>query len=244
MSPVNLYPKKYGQVLLKNKNVALHEVLLLGDISGRSVLEIGPGPGTLTEILLQKGAVVTAIESDHRFYEILKMKFESQIKGGNLKIEKNDFLELGGGNPDFIIGNIPYHISSPILFHLEKFNFTRSVLMVQLEFARRMVAKPGTEDYSRLSISTALRYRVKLEKTVKRGSFYPVPAVDSAIVSIEPNPVKWEYSDELTGKILTEIFSQRRKKLKNIIKNLPEDLMDKRADILTIEDLKKILEIS
>ena len=171
MSPVNLYPKKYGQVLLKNKNVALQEVLLLGDISGRSVLEIGPGPGTLTEILLQKGAVVTAIESDHRFYEILKMKFESQIKGGTLKIEKNDFLELGGGNPDFIIGNIPYHISSPILFHLEKFNFTRSVLMVQLEFARRMVGKPGTEDYSRLSISTALRYRVKLEKNSKKGEF-------------------------------------------------------------------------
>ena len=244
MTSVNLYPKKYGQVVLKNKNVALQEVNMLGDIMERSVLEIGPGPGTLTEILLQKGASVTAIESDHRFYEILKLKFDSQINGRTLKLEKSDFLKVGGGTYDFIIGNIPYHISSPILFHLEKFEFRRAVLMVQLEFAKRMVAKPGTEEYSRLSISTALKYAVKLEKIVKRGSFYPVPAVDSAIVSIEPNPVKWEYSDELTGKILTEIFSQRRKKLKNIIKNLPVDLMDKRADILTIEDLKKIMEIS
>ncbi|WP_393971483.1 16S rRNA (adenine(1518)-N(6)/adenine(1519)-N(6))-dimethyltransferase RsmA [Oxyplasma meridianum] len=244
MTSINLYPKKYGQVLLKDKNIALKEVILLGDIMGRSVLEIGPGPGTLTEILLQKGSIVNAIEPDHQFYEILKLKFDTQLNGGSLKIEKNDFLELSGGTYDFIIGNIPYHISSPILFHLEKFHFMRSILMVQLEFAKRMVAQPGTDEYSRLSISTALRYKVKLEKVVKRGSFYPVPEVDSAIVSIEPNPVKWEYPPNLTNQILTEIFSQRRKKLKNIIKNLPEELMNKRADILTIEDLKKIMEIS
>ncbi len=244
MSPANLYPKKYGQVLLKNRSIALQEVIMLGDISGRSVLEIGPGPGTITEILLERGGLVTAVESDHRFCEALHMKFDSYVRNGSLKIVKSDFLEITGGNYDFIIGNIPYHISSPILFSLEKFSFTKSVIMVQLEFARRMVAKPGTKEYSRLSISTALRYSAKIEKIVKRGSFYPVPAVDSAIVSIEPNKVKWEYPEDLTNRILTDIFSQRRKKLKNIIKNLPGDLMDKRADILTIDDLKKIMEIS
>lgn len=244
MSPSNLYPKKYGQVLLKNRNVALQEVNLLGDISGKTILEIGPGPGTITEILLEKGGLVTAVESDHRFYEALLMKFDSYIRTESFKLLKGDFLDLTGGNYDFIIGNIPYHISSPILFRLEKFNFTKSVIMVQLEFARRMVARPGTKEYSRLSISTALRYTAKIEKVVKRGSFYPVPAVDSAIVSIEPGKVAWEFPEELTNKILTNIFSQRRKKLKNIIKNLPEDLQDKRADILTLEDLRRIMEIS
>ena len=244
MSPSNLYPKKYGQVLLKNRSVALQEVNLLGDISGKTILEIGPGSGTITEILLEKGGLVTAVESDHRFYEVLLMKFDSYIRTESLKLLKGDFLDLTGGNYDFIMGNIPYHISSPILFSLEKFNFAKSVIMVQLEFARRMVARPGTKEYSRLSISTALRYTAKIEKVVKRGSFYPVPAVDSAIVSLEPGNAKWEFPEELTNRILTNIFSQRRKKLKNIIKNLPEDLQDKRADILTLEDLRRIMEIS
>ncbi|MCL4341254.1 MAG: 16S rRNA (adenine(1518)-N(6)/adenine(1519)-N(6))-dimethyltransferase RsmA [Candidatus Thermoplasmatota archaeon] len=233
----NQFSRKFGQVLLKDRNIARFEARLFDCAPGDSILEIGPGEGALTEFLLEPGPSLTVIESDHRYVDILQERFRTQIDNKRLTIHKKDFLDVKGGKYDAIFGNIPYHISSEILFSLSKFTFRKCILMVQLEFAKRMRAIQGQDDYSRLSVNTYLRYKVRIEKVVNRKCFQPVPRVDSAIVSLVPRN---EYREEdilKADSVVRELFSNRRKKIGTVYRNCPGNIKDRRVEEISPEEI-------
>ncbi len=238
--PGELYTKKYGQVLLRNPKVARFEVEALKLPPGSRIMEIGPGPGTLTAILLEKGYNVEAIEPDHRFYEELLGKFNQSVESGALRLAKGSFLDLRGNQFDGIIGNVPYHISSEILFHLGNFQFKRAILMLQREFCNRLVSPVGSKDYSRLSVNAQLRFRIKVIAKVSRNSFSPVPEVDSSVIEIMPRGEYLEVDIRKADLVLRKLFSNRRKKLSSSLSGLPEDLCNKRVNELSPEKLMEI----
>lgn len=241
MSADRNYAKRFGQVLLKDTNIAKIEVKALSLESSETVMEIGPGEGVLTDLLLKSGVNVIAVEPDHRFIDILNTRYSAEIANGQLRLLKENFLDLPGMRVHKIIGNIPYMISSQIVFALYRHEFSVAVLMTQKEFAMRMVAKAGQPEYSRLSVSTSLRYSAKIIHFVSRRSFSPIPKVDSAIITLVK---KSEYPDDELLRIdefTKKIFSQRRKMLRSILSKCPENFLERRPDSLTTEE---ILEIS
>lgn len=234
------FSKKFGQVFLHDRNIARQEVDLLDVRPGIRILEIGPGPGILTDIMLERGAIVTAIEPDHVQYENLAVRFSSQIEEGKLILIKDDFLKVNPLPYDRIIGNIPYNISSPILFRLFEYDFEKAVLMVQKEFAMRLVAKEGTPDYSRLTVNAQVRFNVQYIRTVPRTCFVPVPKVDSAVVKLEKKEFTESFPIEFLDSILTKLFSMRRKKIKNILPEVPEEFSGSRPEDLSIKEIIEI----
>lgn len=205
----------------------------------RNVLEIGPGHGEVTHFLLERGFSVTCIESDHENVSFLEKMFSEHIAQGMLRVEKGNILELEKGTYDAIIGNIPYHITSSIIFHLSHLRFRMAILMVQKEVALRIAATPGTEEYSRLSVNCQIRYKCSLERMVGRGNFRPVPKVDSAILRLVP--ISSHESDiEGVDNVIKRAFSMRRKKLSTIFKDCPEEYKEKRPQDLSPEDYIKL----
>lgn len=238
--PPRLYSRKYGQVILKNRKAAAFEVNSLGLEPGSSVLEIGPGPGTITGLLLESGLKVTAIEADHRFAEELEVLFSDQINIGQFSVVKDDFLKTEPGSYDGIIGNVPYQISSEIVFRLSLFNFKKAVLMFQKEFCERLVAKPGEKEYSRLTVNSQLRYRIRIISRVSRNSFLPVPNVDSAVVELVPRNEFEEILIIKADEIFRKLFSSRRKKISTILKGIGPEYGEKRVGELSPEILLKM----
>lgn len=235
-----LYTKKYGQVLLRNQKVANFEVESLKLPPGSRILEIGPGRGVLTAFLLEKGYKVHAIEPDHRFAEELLGTFSEFVESGYLTVKKANFLDISGEEYDGIIGNVPYHISSQILFHLGNFRFRRAVLMLQREFCNRLVASTGTEEYSRLTVNAQLRFRIRIIAKVSRNSFSPVPDVDSSVIEIIPREDYEESKIRKADEIFRVLFSNRRKKLSSSLRKIPVEFADKRVNELSPEKLMEI----
>jgi 16S rRNA (adenine1518-N6/adenine1519-N6)-dimethyltransferase len=235
--------RKYGQVFLKSMDVARFEVESLYPEPGESVLEIGPGPGIITSELVNAFSNVTALEPDHVLYANLMDGFNPQIKAGHVKILKESFLDFPPGNYDKIIGNIPYHISSPIIFHLREFSFKRCILMVQEEFANRLVANPGESEYSRLSVNASLSFRITKLRSVPRSLFSPAPKVDSTIVSLEKKTEFYDLDLLSFDKLLVKLFSNRRKMVRSILDSFPVDLAERRPDTLTTEEIIKIFKM-
>ena len=179
--------KSMGQNFLKDANILRKEVVV-GDVAGKHVLEIGPGDGRLTEKILEAGPKhVTVVEKDARFVAFLRQRFANDIEAGRLEVVEADFLEFGPGERTFeaILGNIPYYISSAIIFRLKDFDFGRAVLIVQKEFAKKMVAKPNQANYGRLSVTSQLFFNVGYVQVVPKHLFSPAPKVDSAMIKLE-----------------------------------------------------------
>jgi 16S rRNA (adenine1518-N6/adenine1519-N6)-dimethyltransferase len=168
----------------------------------------------------------------------LKEKFKEAV------IINEDFLKVKPFDVDVIFGNLPYYISSKILFKLYEWNFSYAVLMFQKEFVEKMIAKPGTHQYSRLSVNAQNCYDIKKVFCVSPRSFKPMPKVDSCVVMIKKKPKELDDSDHLIQKL----FSQKNKKIKNIFKELsykiPEDIKNKRPWQLTIDDIKRLKELT
>ncbi len=182
--------KSLGQNFLKNKGV-LERIVETGELSDADiVLEAGPGEGALTEKLLQKGCKVVAVEKDHRLIDLLKEKFEKEIKSEKFNLIEGDILEFSPEKNGLtsgkykIIANIPYYITGLFLrkFLETEIQPSKIVVMVQKEIADRIVAKDGKE--SILSISVKAYGEPKVIMKVSRGSFDPMPNVDSAILEI------------------------------------------------------------
>ncbi len=243
---------KRDQHFLMDKNV-INRIIDYGKLTGSdTVLEIGAGYGNLTEELAKKAGMVIAVEADPELAASLKRwKNVDVITGNALKLE---FLHFNK-----VISNLPYSISSPVTFKLLRYKFDLGILMYQYEFAERMVALPGSKDYSRLSIAVQYYADVEILETVPRTAFNPQPQVRGAIVKLRPRPPLYTVKDEdFFMKFLNAVFSQRRKKLKNAILNnadllgidketalgkLPSGLIDKRAENLSPQELANLADI-
>lgn len=232
-----LFTKKYGQVLLKNRKVATFEVSSLNLSEGSRILEIGPGKGVITELLLDAGFIVTAVEADHRFAEELALKFSDYVESDKLTIIKDDFLKIEPGTFDGVVGNVPYQISSEVIFRLSHYSFKKAVLMFQREFCQRLVAKSNSKEYSRLSVNAQLRYRIRIIAKVSRNSFHPVPEVDSAVVEFFPRNEFDEGQIAAADEVFRKLFSSRRKKISTVLKGIDSKYGEKRVGELSPEEL-------
>lgn len=201
--------KKLGQCFLKDKNILSLEAKL-ARVKGKRVLEIGAGDGRLTEMLLKHAPEkIIAVEMDARFASVLRGKF-----GGIVEVVEEDFLEMELPDVDVIIGNIPYYISSDIVFRLNNIDFERAILMVQKEFAEKMVARPGEKNYGRLSVTSQLYFDIKFERKVLRHLFRPVPKVDSAIIILKPKKASLTQFQE---NVIRYLFQHRNKTVRNAL---------------------------
>lgn len=211
------FKKHFGQNFLNDLNI-------LNKIGAEvrpdlNVLEVGPGEGALTKILLKKSKSVFSVEIDKELAAILT-DLKNQYKNFNFVIA--DFLEysLTGQNYDIVIGNIPYYISSDIIFKIINSRVSEFILMVQKEYADRLVASVGSLEYSKLSVSVQSFFEVKKAFTVSKNCFYPVPNVDSAVVCFQAKQAlisetqKQEYFEFLK----TCFFSRRKTLLNNLLK--------------------------
>ena len=219
--------KKFGQNFLTNQHIAEKIVDTLEIKTNDSIIEIGPGKGVLTKIISGKDLnQLIAIEVDSRLINDLDIL---NAENPNVKIIQNDFMKIDLKDfvgPDAkikIIGNIPYHLTSSILFKLfENFQLiSRVVLMIQKEVANRIVSDPGNKEYGILSVLTGLHGSVKKEFEVKKANFYPIPKVDSALISIDfYSGLEGLYEYDLFLYLVKGCFQTRRKMLQNSLKRI------------------------
>lgn len=219
-----------------------------------TVLEIGAGIGNLTERLARRAKKVIVIELDPALVSVLHDRFDTV---GNIEIIAGDALKVEFPEFDKVVSNLPYSISSEITFKLLYHKFKLGILMYQYEFAARMVSPPNCKDYSRLTVDTYYFAEASILMKVPKSAFQPAPEVDSAVVKLVPRPAPFEVRDEpFFLEFVAAVFSQRRKKLrnsilntnymlkipdiKNVVNQLPETFMDKRAENLTPEELASI----
>ena len=201
---------KLGQHFLVDESVLQFEAESC-EPRGKSVLEIGAGDGRLTQRLLKGGAGhITAVEIDPRLAKTLRMKFHSRVK-----VLEQDFMDFEQEKKfNIITGNIPYYLTSPILFKLARMDFDIAILCLQKEVAGRMMASPGSHGYGRLSVSSQLVFDAELLALVERSAFSPPPKVDSCIISLRKTGFQ---PDAKAEKFIEAVFSHRKKSLRNAV---------------------------
>jgi 16S rRNA (adenine1518-N6/adenine1519-N6)-dimethyltransferase len=214
--------KKFGQHFLFDRNI-LKKILNCSGVTGEdTVIEIGPGLGTLTNIIAERAKEVIAIEFDRKLISRLKENVESNL---NVTIITADALKFDYEtiqNRFRVVANIPYYITTPLLFRLLEYRekIISMTLLLQKEVAERIVASPGGKDYGVLSISSRIFTRPELKFMVTRKVFSPPPDVDSAVVHFEVSPVPlFKIKDvSLFRDVVKTAFSQRRKTIINSLK--------------------------
>ena len=211
--------KRFGQNFLRNDHV-IDRILGAAELSAdQAVLEIGPGLGALTDRLLQAGVRLTAIEVDQQLADLLKQRKNpllEVVEGDVLKIDWNTFLP---SQPCKLVANLPYNISSQILFRIldHKAAFSRLVLMFQKEVGDRLLAEAGTREYGILSVLMQTWYEVRRVISVSPGSFSPPPKVESVVLQFDPLPeLRFPIeNEEIYRRLVRGAFTQRRKTLRN-----------------------------
>jgi len=219
--------KSFGQNFLIDDNVLSNIVESANVTEQDTVIEIGPGLGNLTHYILEKNAKVIAFEIDKDMVDILKERFSSNT---NLKIVNKDILKVDmseylNTKNIKIIANLPYYITSPIIFKLLEYrkSIQSITIMIQKEVAERIVAKPHSKDYGVLTINT--NYIADVEKLfdVFNTSFIPAPNVTSSVIQIVPNSLKEDAlaikDEDIFKELVKKAFSARRKKLSNSLQN-------------------------
>lgn len=216
--------KGLGQHFLLDLNITRRIARTAGDLAGRQVIEVGPGPGGLTRALLETGAHVTAIEKDPRFLPLLEPLIE--WSEGHLRIVQGDALdadenELVSGVSTAVISNLPYNVGTPLLVKWLKAGPWRGdmTLMFQKEVAQRIVAKPGSDAYGRLAVLAQARCDTRLEFTVPARAFTPPPKIASAIVRLTDRADPYPHLDALE-RVTAAAFGQRRKMLRSALRAL------------------------
>ncbi len=222
-SPLPRAKKALGQHFLTDAHYVRRIVEAIAPRPEDRMVEIGPGLGALTRPLLEILPRLDVVEVDRDMVARLAGEFSDE----QLTIHSQDALtfDFGSLGPDLrVAGNLPYNISSPLLFHLAE--FTASIrdmtFMLQKEVVDRMAAAPDTSDYGRLSVMLQARFRVVKLFTVPPGAFTPPPKVDSAIVRLTPLPAEaLLYRDHAKlAEVVARAFGQRRKTLRNTLKGL------------------------
>mgnify|MGYP001583373474 CR=1 FL=1 len=216
--------KRFGQHFLHDPGVLKRIVEAIAPAPGDAIVEIGPGEGALTRPLLERVRHLTAIEIDRDLAARLAQEFSSRgLAVVSADVLDFDFSALPAGLR--IVGNLPYNISTPILFHLARYaDRVRDMhFMLQREVVQRMVAKHSTPDYGRLSVMLQTRFRMQKLFDVAPGAFRPPPKVDSAVVRLVPIAEKPDWDQAVLEKIVRQAFSARRKTLRNALPLEPAD---------------------
>jgi 16S rRNA (adenine1518-N6/adenine1519-N6)-dimethyltransferase len=237
--------KRLGQHFLTDKNVLSNIVSAFPATSNDWVLEIGPGTGALTQFLWPRYPRLELVEVDAEAVAVLNERFEGvliheqdilkvnlqelipeQLDADRVDADRVDANQEVAKPKNFVIGNLPYYITSPILFGLleHRSRLAGALLMMQKEVAQRLVAKPRTKDYGILSVQTQLMSSPEYLFDVKPGSFSPPPKVTSAMVYVHFDKPALACSDKMLKTVVRTAFNQRRKKLSNALKSMIQEV--------------------
>lgn len=254
MSDQHLARKRFGQNFLSDPNIIRNIIEAIRPQPGDRMVEIGPGLGAMTEPLMARLGHLHVVEIDRDLIARLKTAHSPD----KLTIHEGDALKfdfgslVADGAPLRVVGNLPYNISTPLLFHLADYAETVYDMhfMLQKEVVERMVAEPGDADFGRLSVMLQYRFWMEWLIDVPPESFDPAPKVDSAVVRLIPKPLsdlRAKSLDKL-GKVVLQAFSQRRKMLRNTLKGTLDDTgfaalgidPTRRAEDIPVEDYVRI----
>ena len=215
--------KSLGQHFLSDTRILERIVDALGPTQSDTVVEIGPGRGALTEILKARAGKVVAIEYDRALAAMLR----EQYARSNVTIVEADVLSLDlhktAGGPFLLAGNVPYYITTPILFQaLQRPRAERAVFLVQKEVAERMSAAPGGKTYGALSVNLQALASAEMIMRVPPGAFRPPPKVDSAVVRVIPraDPVVAADEEAAFSSFVQAIFGMRRKQMQRVLRSV------------------------
>lgn len=216
--------KRYGQHFLHDRGVIAKIVAALDPRPGDAIVEIGPGTGALTAPLLDRVARLEAVEIDRDLAARLAAEFPA-LTLHRTDVLKFDFSRLPPGLR--VVGNLPYNVSTPLLFRLaEAADRLRDAhLMLQKEVVDRMVASPSTPEYGRLSVMLQYRFAMRKLFEVKPGAFRPPPKVDSAVVRLVPKPAATLAPGDPASfaRVVTAAFTKRRKTLRNALAGVADE---------------------
>lgn len=247
--------KKYGQNFIIDANT-VDKIARIACDPELTTIEIGPGLGALSEMLLKYSRDVDAYEIDRDMYELLKQNITDE----RFRVFLGDFLDADLSiykEKVNVCGNLPYYVTTPILFRLfeSELDMKKITVMVQKEVGDRLCAEVGSEDYSALSIEVQYLYDVKKEMNVSRNVFYPMPQVDSAVISFTPKRERDRQFEERFFELVKNCFRMRRKTLYNNLKDLyDKETIDKvyselgwnekiRAQELSLDDFIKLYNV-
>lgn len=251
--------KRFGQNFLRDQAIIHRIVGALAPKAGEHLIEIGPGQGAITLPVLRMAKQLEVVELDRDLIPDLKDRVSA---AGSLTVYEADALQF-----DFasirkdnewlrVFGNLPYNISTPLIFHLLSYASIISdmLFMLQKEVAERLAAEPGTEGYSRLSVMAQYYCRAELLFHVPPTAFYPPPKVDSSIIRLIPHATLPFVADDeaFFAEIVKHAFGQRRKTLRNSLKNHVHDdtwadvqiHSDRRPETLSVEEFVKIANVA
>jgi 16S rRNA (adenine1518-N6/adenine1519-N6)-dimethyltransferase len=216
--------KRFGQHFLKDARVLDAIADALGPLDGRTVIEIGPGRGALTDRLVERAARVIAVEVDRDLVAHLRARYDGQqhVRIVEADVLNTSLAELAGG-PFVLAGNVPYYITTPIIFHaLESPRPDIAVYLVQKEVADRLAAPPGDKTYGALSVNVQAVANVELLRRVPPGAFNPPPTVDSAVIRVVPTDtpaIAPEWESRFRG-FVQAAFGLRRKQLVRVVRTV------------------------
>jgi len=221
--------KRFGQHFLTDPGVIDAIIAAVAARDDQTVVEIGPGQGAITKSLASRAKVLHAIELDRDLVASLKRSFDAS---DNVIIHEADALKFDFGALGTslrIVGNLPYNISTPLLFHLLEFreHILDMHFMLQKEVVDRMAAPPGSKTYGRLSVMLGCKFAIDALFDVDRLAFEPPPAVTSAVVRLAPLPAETYAIDdeEKFSRVVAQAFSQRRKTIRNSLRSVANEAL-------------------
>ena len=243
--------KALGQNFILDRQLLARIAAIPGPLQGTTVYEVGPGPGGLTRALLDAGASVVAVERDRRCMPALA-ELEADFRG-RLRVVSGDALHIDeraeAGDGAHIVANLPYNVGTALLLRWLEGPWppwwSSLTLMFQREVAERIVAKPGTEHYGRLSVATQWRSAPRIAMLVHRSAFVPPPKVASAVVHIVPSPQPDGVDPQILERLTAAAFGQRRKMLRSSLKGVPGALdalaaldidQERRAETVSVDE--------
>lgn len=247
--------KALGQNFILDRQLLGRIAAIPGPLENQTVYEVGPGPGGLTRALLDAGAKVVAVERDRRCMPALA-ELESEY-AGKLRIISGDALAVDeqekAGDGAHIVANLPYNVGTALLLRWLEGPWppwwSSLTLMFQREVAERIVAKPGSEHYGRLSIAAQWRTTPRIALAVHRSAFVPPPKVASAVVHIVPVEQPEGVNPQVLERVTAAAFGQRRKMLRSSLKSVPGALdalaglgidAERRAETVSVEQFVEL----
>lgn len=237
MSTFSAPRKSLGQNFLQDPNIINKIVGSLNVQASDVVMEIGPGRGALTELILPLAGHLHLVEFDRDLVDYWSARSEPNLTVHGQDILKFDITEViqGADRKIKVIGNLPYNISSPVLFHLMRYadHIDSQIVMLQKEVVERMASEPGSKQFGRLSVMLQQRYKIEYLFTVPPTAFFPPPKVESAIARLTPlQEVAFPVDNHADfEKLVKQAFSMRRKTLRNNLKGLLDTKQIESLDI-------------